>query len=217
MDIYKVGEGTIPKYRAIYLDSLKNNKYSIIDTNNLFDNFIDNFNKYKDIELTFNKKDLNILRDYQVTGVKWLYNIYKCELGCILADEMGLGKSIQFIYFIKEVLKENKDAKILIVAPTSLIFNWEKEFDKFGSELKYRVIYGNKDKRKEDLLNSDTNILITTYGLIREDIELYKDINFEVMAIDEAQSIKNVSTMVSKAVKKINSKVKIALTGKIVF
>ena len=213
MDIDKVGEGTIPKYRAIYLDSLKNNKYSIIDTNNLFDNFIDNFNKYKDIELTFNKKDLNILRDYQVTGVKWLYNIYKCELGCILADEMGLGKSIQFIYFIKEVLKENKDAKILIVAPTSLIFNWEKEFDKFGSELKYRVIYGNKDKRKEDLLNSDTNILITTYGLIREDIELYKDINFEVMAIDEAQSIKNVSTMVSKAVKKINSKVKIALTG----
>ena len=213
MDIDKVGEGIIPKYRAIYLDSLKNNKYSIIDTNNLFDNFIDNFNKYKDIELTFNKKDLNILRDYQVTGVKWLYNIYKCELGCILADEMGLGKSIQFIYFIKEVLKEKKDAKILIVAPTSLIFNWEKEFDKFGSELKYKVIYGNKDKRKEDLLNSDTNILITTYGLIREDIELYKDINYEVMAIDEAQSIKNVSAMVSKAVKKINSKVKIALTG----
>ena len=64
MDIDKVGEGTIPKYRAIYLDSLKNNKYSIIDTNNLFDNFIDNFNKYKDIELTFNKKDLNLLFFY---------------------------------------------------------------------------------------------------------------------------------------------------------
>lgn len=213
MDIDKVGTGVIPKYRAIYLDSLKNSKYSIIDTNNLFDNFINNFNKYKDIELTFDKKDLNILRDYQIIGVKWLYNIYKCELGSILADEMGLGKSIQLIYFIKEVLKEKKDAKILIVAPTSLIFNWEKEFDKFGSELKYTVLYGLKDKREEKLNNNNSNIIITTYGLIREDIELYKNMNFEVMAIDEAQSIKNVSTMISKCVKKINAKVKFALTG----
>ena len=213
MDIDNLDSGVIPKYRAIYLDSLKNTKYSIIETNNLFDNFIDNFNKYKDLDVNLSKKDLSILRDYQVTGVKWLYNIYKCELGSILADEMGLGKSIQFIYFIKQILKENKDYKILIVAPTSLIFNWEKEFEKFGSELKYKVLYGNKEKRIEQLDNIDENIIITTYGLIREDIDIYKDINFEVMAIDEAQNIKNVSALISKSVKKINAKVKFALTG----
>ena len=105
---------------------------------------------------------------------------------------MGLGKSIQLIYFIKEVLKEKKDAKILIIAPTSLIYNWKNEFDKFGSELKYKVCADNKLKR-EELLNhlDDTNIIITTYGLIREDKEIYQNINFEVIAIDEAQNIKN--------------------------
>lgn len=213
MELTKVKDGVIPKYRAIYLDSLKNNKYSIINTNNLFDNFIDKFNKFKDLEIDFSKEDLQILRDYQVIGVKWLYNIYKCELGSILADEMGLGKSIQFIYLIKQIIKENKDAKILIVAPTSLIYNWEKEFEKFGSELKYKVVYGNKEYRKEILNKDNINIYITTYGLIREDVELYENIEFEAMGIDEAQNIKNITTQVSKCVKKINSKVKFALTG----
>lgn len=208
------GTGIIPKYRAIYLDSLRNSKYSIIDTNNLFDSFINNFNKYKDIEVDLTKKDLSILRDYQTIGVKWLYNIYKCELGSILADEMGLGKSIQFIYFIKQVLKDKKDAKILIVSPTSLVFNWEKEFEKFGSELKYKVIYGMKEKRHNDLSSLENiNVIITTYGMVREDIDIYENLSFEVMAIDEAQNIKNISAMISKAVKKINARVKIAITG----
>ena len=213
MQVNNLDEGTLPKYRAIYLSSLQKEKYNIIETNSIFDEFIEKFNKYKDIELSISKKDQQILRDYQLTGVKWLYNIYKCELGSILADEMGLGKSIQLIYLIKQIIKEQKDAKILIVAPTSLIFNWEKEFDKFGKELKYQVIYETKQKRLEQLEKNDSNILITTYGLLREDIEIYKKINFEVMAIDEAQNIKNISTMISKAVKKVNAKVKLALTG----
>lgn len=213
MQVNNLDEGTLPKYRAIYLSSLQKEKYNIIETNNIFDEFIEKFNKYKDIELSISKKDQQVLRDYQLTGVKWLYNIYKCELGSILADEMGLGKSIQLIYLIKQIIKEQKDAKILIVAPTSLIFNWEKEFNKFGKELKYQVIYGTKQKRLEQLEKNDSNILITTYGLLREDLEIYKQINFEVMAIDEAQNIKNISTMISKAVKKVNAKVKFALTG----
>ena len=86
----KKGHGVIPKYKAIYLDSLKNN-YHIIKTNNLFDNLIKDFNSYKDVKLNLSTKDKKILRDYQVTGVNWLYNIYKCGFGGILADEMGLG------------------------------------------------------------------------------------------------------------------------------
>ena len=213
MDINGVYSGTIPKYRAIYLSSLKDNKYSIIETNNLFDDFINKFNQYKDADIKFSKKDLNILRDYQVTGVKWLYNIYKCELGGILADEMGLGKSIQFIYLLKEVIKENKDAKILIVCPTSLVYNWQKEFEKFGQDVSIKVMYGHKEKRHNELNNIKENVIITSYGLIREDEEYYNKLDFEVMAIDEAQSIKNATTGITKCVKKINAKVKFALTG----
>ena len=205
-------KGIIPKYRAIYLDSLKNDKYSIINTDNLFNDLIEKFNTYKNIDIDFSKD--KILRDYQKVGVKWLYNIYKCGFGGILADEMGLGKSIQLIYLIKEILKEKKDAKILIVAPTSLIYNWKNEFDKFAKELKYKVFSENKKKREEELNDiSNINILITTYGLIRKDLDIYKEMSFELMAIDEAQNIKNPNAQITKSIKQLIANTKIALTG----
>ncbi len=208
------GEGTIPKYRALYLDSLKNNYSTLIKTNNSFDELINKFLTYKDSDITLDKKEIKVLRDYQLTGVKWLYNIYKTGFGGILADEMGLGKSIQLIYLTKLIIKENPKAKILIVAPTSLIYNWQKEFDKFGSELKYKVFAENKSQRLNDLENTDDiNIMITSYGLIRNDLEKYKKISFELIAIDEAQNIKNPNTGISKAVKSLNANVKFALTG----
>ena len=208
----KNGSIALPKYQALYIDSLKKNKYKI-NTNNLFDNFIDNFKKYKDADIVFDKND-DILRDYQKEGVKWLYTIYKCGFGGILADEMGLGKSIQTISFIRKIIKENTNAKIMIVSPTSLVYNWEKEFNKFGSDLKYIVVMDNKNKRKEILSNKDNyNIFITTYGLIRNDNDEYENIDFEVCIIDEAQTIKNYQSNMTREVKKIKSKCKIALTG----
>lgn len=210
----KNGMGEIPKYRAIYLDSLKKERYHIISTNNLFDELISKFNSYKDAEVKFSKKDEDTLRDYQQTGVRWLYNIYKCGFGGILADEMGLGKSIQLICFIKEILKEKADAKILIVAPTSLIYNWKNEFDKFGEELSYKVFAENKEIRQHELENLDgVNVLITTYGLLRRDIEQYRDKTFELIAIDEAQNIKNANAQMTKAVKSLKASTKMALTG----
>lgn len=207
------GNGTIPKYRAIYLDSLRSGYEGVISTNNKFDELIENFKNYKDKEINLTKKELNTLRDYQKTGVKWLYNIYKTGFGGILADEMGLGKSIQLIYLIKLILKENKNAKILIVSPTSLIYNWQKEFDKFGKDMKYKVIASNKDQREKEIKDKKSNIFITTYGLVRNDIEIYEKINYDLIAIDEAQNIKNPSAGITKSVKKINSNVKLALTG----
>lgn len=208
------GGGTLPKYRAIYLDSVKSDKYNIIKTDNLFNELINNFNSYKNSKIKIATTDKNILRDYQETGVKWLYNIYKCGFGGILADEMGLGKSIQLIYFIKQIINEKKDAKILIVAPTSLIYNWKNEFDKFGKELKYKVFAENKKLRKKEIVESlDINIFITTYGLVRQDKDLYLDMNFELVAIDEAQNIKNINSQMTKIVKQLKANTKIALTG----
>ncbi len=208
------GEGTIPKYRALYLDSLKHNYSTLIHTNDNFDNLINKFLTYKDSDISLDKKELKVLRDYQLTGVKWLYNIYKSGFGGILADEMGLGKSIQLIYLTKLIIKENPKAKILIVAPTSLIYNWQKEFDKFGSELKYKVFAESKTQRLNELDNiDDINILITSYGLVRNDLDKYKQIPFDLVAIDEAQNIKNPNTGISKAVKSLNANIKFALTG----
>ena len=208
------GHGAILKYRAIYLDSLKNTKYNIIKTDNLFDNFIDKFYKFKDINLTLTKDELKILRDYQVTGVKWLYTLAKTGFGGILADEMGLGKTIQVIYYIKQMLKDNENNKFLIVVPTSLAYNWDHEFDSFGSNIKRKICVGNKDKRIKILRNlNDTNVIITTYGLLREDEELYNNLNFNTMVIDEAQNIKNNMAGITKVVKKVNAETKFALTG----
>lgn len=208
------GHGAILKYRAIYLDSLKNTKYNIIKTDNLFDNFIDKFYKFKDINLTLPKDELKILRDYQVTGVKWLYTLAKTGFGGILADEMGLGKTIQVIYYIKQMLKDNENNKFLIVVPTSLAYNWDHEFDSFGSNIKRKICVGNKDKRTKMLRNlNDTNVIITTYGLLREDEELYNNLNFNTMVIDEAQNIKNNMAGITKVVKKVNAETKFALTG----
>lgn len=210
----KKGFGEIPKYRAIYLDSLKNNRYSIIKTDNLFDKLISDFKEYQDSEIKLTSKEKKLLRPYQIEGIKWLYTIDKTGFGGILADEMGLGKSVQTIYYIKELLKEDNNNKFLIVAPTSLIYNWENEFIKFASNLKYKVMAGNRQTRRENLENiEDYNIIITTYGLLREDKVLYSNIAFRTIIIDEAQNIKNINTDVSKTVKSMKSKTKMALTG----
>ncbi len=206
------GKGSILKYRAIYLDSLKKTKYSIISTDNLFDNFIKNFYEYKDSNLSL--EDTSILRDYQLTGVKWLYNLAKTGFGGILADEMGLGKTIQVIYYIKQMLKDSPTSKFLIVVPTSLAYNWEHEFDSFASQIKKAICIGSKEKRKHILKDlNKINVIITTYGLLREDEEIYENLNFNTMIIDEAQNIKNNHAGITKVVKSIKAETKFALTG----
>lgn len=210
----KNGTISIPKYRALYIDSLKRNKYKSISTDVSFNNFIDNFRKYKNLNITFDSFDSNTLRDYQKDGVRWLYTLYKCDLGGILADEMGLGKSLQVISFIKHLLVEKPCAKVLIVCPTSLVYNWKKEFDKFGNHLKYVTVAENKQKRLNIINNiNDYNIFITSYGLIRNDNDEYEKINFEVCIIDEAQAIKNYQSGMTREIKKIKAHTKIALTG----
>ena len=208
------GNVVLPKYKAFYIDSLKRNKYKSIKTNNSFDSFIDNFNKYKNTKFDFRESDNKLLREYQRDGVLWLYTLYKCDFGGILADEMGLGKSLQAITFLRKVIEEKPNSKVLIVCPTSLVYNWKKEFDKFGSDLKYVTVHDNKERRKEVINNRDKyNIFITSYGLIKNDNDEYEKIDFEVCIIDEAQAIKNYQAETTKEVKKIKAKFKLALTG----
>jgi len=151
------------------------------------------------------------LREYQHRGFQWNINNLLNGFGSILADDMGLGKTIQAITTLL-YLKENNYIKnnILVVVPTSLLSNWEKEIEKFAPTLSYFSFYGAKRVLK------DADITITTYDLVRRDIEAFKDtkkFKIDCLIIDEAQKIKNPDTNVTKAIKSLKAKYKIALSG----
>lgn len=148
------------------------------------------------------------LRPYQEDGIKWIRDLYNLGFGGILADEMGLGKTLQTISF----LESNKEKKFLIIVPTSLIFNWIDEFLKFTPELNIGIVYG--DKRHCIIDNYKSyNGLITTYGVLKNDLDNFLDKEFDICIIDEAQNIKNYKSQNSQAVKKIKAKFRLALTG----
>lgn len=156
------------------------------------------------------KRDFPILRNYQREGVIWLKTLKKLGLGGILADDMGLGKTLQTISYLA---LEKKEKPSIIVAPKSLIYNWKNEFEKFAPNLSVIVCAGNKKEREniiERLKNDE--ILITTYGTLKNDIDLYNR-EFSNIIIDEAQSIKNILGKTSNIIKSLKGETKIALTG----
>lgn len=162
----------------------------------------------KDTEVDLSKERLDILRSYQYEGVKWIRNLYKLDFGGILADEMGLGKTLQAISF----LASSKGKRFFIIVPTSLIFNWRDEFLKFAPELNLGIVYGdNREEIISDYKSYDG--LITTYGVLKNYLDKFKDIEFDICIIDEAQNIKNYKSQNAQSVKNIKAKFKLALTG----
>ena len=153
--------------------------------------------------------DLNAkLRNYQVEGFNWLNEIANLKVGGILADEMGLGKTIQIIAF----LLSQKGKKSIVITPTSLIYNWRDEFKKFAPSLKVGIIHGDK-KNRVVMMEKDFDVIVTTYGLIKNDYEYYKEKEFDFCIIDEAQNIKNSKAQNTKYVKAIKAGCRIALSG----
>lgn len=198
----------IPNNKLLYMEGkINKDNLNFIEGKerlSLLNNIIVNDNKIQP------KKLQGTLRNYQLMGYNWLVELKKLGLGGILADDMGLGKTIQSIGFLLEGGYE----KALIVTPTALIYNWEEEIKKFAPSLKVGLIHGSKTKRNNIINNiSEYDVLLTTYGTIKNDIELYDDIKFDVMIIDEGQNIKNYKSQTSKYIKRINSSFKVALTG----
>lgn len=154
---------------------------------------------------------LGILREYQKDGVVWLTELSKLGMGGILADDMGLGKTLQALTFIRSA---NSDMPSLIIAPGTLVYNWQKETERFLPDMKYLIISGTKEERAALIEKSaDYEIIITSYPLLRRDIALYKNIEFFCCITDEAQYIKNPKTMNAVSVKKIRALHRFALTG----
>lgn len=150
------------------------------------------------------------LRDYQKKGYKWLRALSSFGLGGILADDMGLGKTIQAITLM---ISSTLNKPSLVVAPTSLLYNWEEEVHKFAPEKKTRVIAGTKQERESLIAHiDDDDIVITSYGALKRDLAYYIK-PFDFCIIDEAQHIKNPRSLNARAVKQINSSHRFALTG----
>ncbi len=149
------------------------------------------------------------LRPYQQTGLKWLWTNVSKGFGCCMADDMGLGKTIQVISLILKLKEEEKLKKpVLVVCPTTLMGNWMKELQLFAPDLKATTYHG-LDRQ----LNTNVDIILTTYAIMRIDIEELKKQQWGMIIVDEAQNIKNPDTAQTLAVKILKSDIKIAMTG----
>ncbi|GAB3987885.1 DEAD/DEAH box helicase [Spirosoma daeguense] len=154
------------------------------------------------------------LRPYQQRGYDWLLKNTSLGMGSLLADDMGLGKTLQVISVLLKFKQEGRFGKQkgLIVLPTTLLTNWQKEISRFAPDLQARIYHGSNRKLPED--KADTyDLMLTTYGIVRSDLDKLKKQNWAIVIIDEAQNIKNSDTEQTKAVKSLKSPIRIALSG----
>ncbi len=154
-----------------------------------------------------------VLRPYQKQGVAWLQFLRENGFGGILADEMGLGKTLQTLAFLRFIRQTQTGiTPMLIVCPTRLVFNWVAEVKKFTPELKILALHGTeRHGRFVEIAKSD--IVVTSYALIRRDAEKYRELEFDTVVLDEAQHIKNRQTQNAQAVKAVKAQHRIVLTG----
>ena len=161
----------------------------------------------------FPMKPLNInaeLRDYQKKGIQWFQMLHHYGFGGILADDMGLGKTLQAIAFLSSQLKD--DSRVLILAPSGLIYNWADEFEKFAPDIDVAVVHGLKPYR-ETVLSENHQIYLTSYATFRQDSDVYKRMSFDFLFLDEAQVMKNAQTKIAKILRKFVVPSVFALSG----
>ncbi len=177
------------------------------DYDEAFARVISDFTRVEDIALP---KNLNgELRTYQQIGYRWLYTNISKGFGCCIADDMGLGKTIQVISLILKLKEEKKLKKpVLVICPTTLMGNWKRELNTFSPSLKTLIYHGfNRE------FSTSCDVILTTYAILRIDLEKFQKNNWDLLIIDEAQNIKNPSTSQTQAIKAVKADMKVAMTG----
>lgn len=150
-----------------------------------------------------------VLREYQDYGYRWLSYLIDNKIGGCLADDMGLGKTLQAIALLSRIYETPRKPS-LVAMPKSLIYNWENEIKKFNPNLNVKIYYGNNRDVNEI---KESQIVLTTYGTVRNDIKTLKEMEFELVILDESQNIKNINSQTTKAVMLLNSQNRVALSG----
>lgn len=200
------GNVQIPSYKAFLLDHIMTDD----EKDESFRSYVDNF---RSVDPTRYEPPATIaprLRPYQVAGFQWLCALADMGFGGILADEMGLGKSVQMISFL---LAHRGRGTTLVVCPASLVYNWAAEFEKFAPQMDVAVVVGTAPERARIRRERGHEVLITSYDLVRRDIESYANMDFWCEVLDEAQYIKNHETLAARAVKAVPARHRFALTG----
>lgn len=208
----KSGIMKIPRYRALYLDAqLKESHAMGVKKDKGFKALIRNMKTVEDSDFEIPTELEDILREYQKQGFLWLKTLCANGFSGILADDMGLGKTLQVIAFL---WSEQSTKNSLIICPASLVYNWNREFARFAPGLKTVMVVGGVAERKELIEKAEPGeILITSYDLLKRDLESYGTKTFFCQVLDEAQYIKNHGTQASQAAKSIVSQFRLALTG----
>jgi len=218
-----VGKSYISKLERIFKKDGKKIKVSFFDLPEIEDlihkkeqtvfknsrKFYEGFNSLKSSKSRMPKLTSVTMRDYQKEGVRWLKYLYDNNFGGCLADDMGLGKTLQAISLLSFIYPKTKTPS-LIVMPKSLLNNWQNELEKFNPSLSFYLYYGTNRDSKEFKKH---NIILTTYALVRNDIEKLRDIKFDTIILDESQNMKNIESKISKAVMLLEAKHKFALSG----
>lgn len=205
----------IPLNRCMYLENYRREKGisdAIVDER--FGGLIRTLSgesKEKDKQL-FPAHLEGILREYQVQGVRWMKTLASYSFGGILADEMGLGKTLQVLAFLSGERRNGMPS--LVVAPTSLLYNWKQEAEKFTPELNVLLIEGVGERRRQLLsCAARYDLLLTSYHTLKNDIQIYEGLEFSYIFVDEAQNIKNPETLNAESVKKLRAGCCFAITG----
>ncbi|MBF0299268.1 MAG: DEAD/DEAH box helicase, partial [Oligoflexia bacterium] len=149
------------------------------------------------------------LRDYQVEGVQWLLQLAHWEVGACLADDMGLGKTVQALALILEYASKGP---VLVVAPTSVCHNWVQECNRFAPDLEVILHAQERNVERISALTS-MQLLVTSYGLLVQDCKIFEAVNWQVVILDEAQSIKNANTKRAHSAMQLSAKIRVVLTG----
>jgi non-specific serine/threonine protein kinase len=178
-----------------------------------WDTLRDKINDFQEIKQIPQPKGLTAtLRPYQLQGVSYLNFLREYHFGGILADEMGLGKTIQTLTFLQHMKEQGHKGPNLIIVPTSVLPNWEREAQKFVPDMKRLVIYG---ARRENLFKKieGSELIITTYALLRRDLDELLKFEFNAIILDEAQNIKNPNTITARSVRKMQARFRLCLSG----
>lgn len=213
------GHIEVPAFRTLYLDGLFNKTQDTLNPvrNEAFSRLAQAMRSFGQTDFEVPPTLKGVLRGYQETGYRWLRSLESCSFCGILADDMGLGKSLQLISLILNrynTAPAEERLPSLIVCPASLILNWKNELTKFAPSLPVRIIIGSAAARKQLISDiSADEVVITSYDLLKRDIEHYSDKQFHYFAIDEAQFIKNQGTKSAQSVKQIVCRQRFALTG----
>ena len=203
---------TFQQFEASTLDSLLDDMPGVV-TDSFWNTLREKIHDFKGISAVTVPKGLNAtLRPYQLQGVSYLNFLREYGFGGILADEMGLGKTIQTLSFIQLMVERGSQGPNLIVVPTSVLPNWEREAEKFVPSLRRLVIYGT---RRENMFKkiAESDLVLTTYALLRRDLEELEKYEFSSIILDEAQNIKNPNTITAKSVRNIKADLRICLSG----